>query len=165
MMRTDWGNELALLEDEAQKIQKRIVLVKQLAALESGDSKAAPKTPKAAPKPKAPAVPGAEPKKRGRPRKVQPEGAAAVAGEGDGKAIKLPALLKTIGQSLTKPVTMVEIVNLVREAGYKSDAKDYANMVYQGLTKLVDKGLFTKTVKVDDPTTRIYEYVPSADAA
>lgn len=163
-MRTDWGNELALLEDEAQKIQKRIVLVKQLAALEGADTKAAPKTPKAAPKPKAPAVPGAEPKKRGRPRKVQPEGQVA-SDEGDGKAIKLPALLKTIGQSLTKPVTMVEIVNMVREAGYKSEAKDYSNMVYQGLTKLVDKGLFTKTVKVDDPTTRIYEYVPSADAA
>ena len=161
-MRTDWKNELATVDQDIKSLQKKRDLIVQLAALEGEVVTEKSKTTKVA-KPKAPAVPGAEPKKRGRPRKVQPEGQAEASG--DGKAIKLPALLKTIGQSLTKPVTMVEIVDLVRKAGYVSEAKDYSNMVYQGLTKLVDKGHFTKTTKADDPTTRIYEWVPNSDAA
>lgn len=158
-MNTNWGEQLVAIRGEIARLQKQVGLIEQLAALDKEDGKPVANKPKAAPKP---AVPGEEPKKRGRPRKDPAE--ASGDGSNEEKSLKLPALLRTIGQSANKPMTMPELVDMVKDAGYKSDAKDYHNMVYQGMQKLVKAGHFKKTVAPADPSVRAYEWVAS-DAA
>jgi len=79
------------------------------------------------------------PKRRGRPPK-NPNAIAAP----KGKRIELPGLLETIIQSHGKPMKHEELVVATRNAGYKSNAKDFSNMVYQCLVKLVKKGTLKK---------------------
>lgn len=92
------------------------------------------------------------PAKRGRGR---PKGSKNKNGNGrkrgagglqtqDGKKMDLPTLLETISQQVGKPLKMADFVTLARQAGYKTDAKDFNNMVYQCLTKLVKRGRFRK---------------------
>jgi hypothetical protein len=81
----------------------------------------------------------AAPKRRGRPPKNP--NAVAVVKE---KRLELPSLLQTIVQTHGKPMKHEELVVAARTAGYKSDASDFSNMVYQALVKLVKKGTFAK---------------------
>ena len=79
------------------------------------------------------------PKKRGRPPKAD----AKVKADKP-KRIELPELLETIVQKHGKAMKHEELVVAAREAGYKSEAKDFSNMVYQCLVKLVKKGTLAK---------------------
>jgi hypothetical protein len=79
------------------------------------------------------------PKRRGRP----PKNPNAVVAPKE-KRIELPALLETIIQSHGKPMKHEELVVAARNAGYKTAAKDFSNMVYQCLVKLVKKGTLNK---------------------
>lgn len=81
----------------------------------------------------------AAPKRRGRPPKNP--NAVAVVKE---KRVELPSLLESIVQTHDKPMKHEELVVAARAAGYKSDAADFSNMVYQCLVKLVKKGTFIK---------------------
>lgn len=76
--------------------------------------------------------------------------------ENDPKRMSLPALLEMIGQNqLTKgkKIKYRDMAVLVKNSGYKSFSKDFNNMVYQALEKLVNKGKFNK-----DKETSEYSY-------
>ena len=113
-------------------------------------------TPK---QPKAPQQDTGEKRKRGRPpgSKNKPKDGEQpeAAGGDDGKAIDLPGLIETIGQQVHKPLTVADFVTLVLESGYTTKAKDFSNIVYQSLHKLVKRGMFVRNGE-----TRAYEYVP-----
>lgn len=85
-------------------------------------------------------------RKRGRPKKVQVT-------TDDGKQMDLPHLLETIAQEVGRPLKQSDFVTLVREAGYKSQAKDFSNMIYQSLLKLVKRGVLEK-----DSDNRTYTF-------
>lgn len=85
-------------------------------------------------------------RKRGRPKKVQVT-------TDDGKQMDLPHLLETIAQEVGRPLKQSDFVTLVREAGYKSQAKDFSNMIYQALLKLVKRGVLEK-----DSDNRTYTF-------
>lgn len=110
--------------------------------------------------PKVPQQDAGEKRKRGRPpgSKNKPkdgEQTEAAVGGDDGKAIDLPGLIETIGQQVQKPLTVADFVTLVLESGYTTKAKDFSNIVYQSLHKLVKRGMFVRNGE-----TRAYEYVP-----
>jgi hypothetical protein len=125
--------------------------------------KVTPKATKTETAPQQPTAPAdGQPRKRGRPpgSKNKPK-EATQGGEGeaaqDGKTPDLPTLLVTFGQQINKPMSNADYVKLVLEAGYKSEAKDFSNMVYQALQKLVKRGTFKKNEE-----TRQFEFVNKA---
>jgi len=142
--------EVGLLERLAEVQATKLALAGTQVAPKVATKPAAPKTattdapkrrgrpPKAKPATAAPVVADA-PKRRGRPKK-NPD-AVAVPKE---KRIELPGLLETIIQSHGKPMKHQELVVATRNAGYKSKARDFSNMVYQCLVKLVKKGTLKK---------------------
>lgn len=97
-----------------------------------------------------------EVRRRGRPKGSTNKNKVAKPDD-DGKSIDLPSLLETIAQQVNKPLLLADFVTLAREAGYTTKAKDFSNMVYQSVLKLVKKGLFRKNEE-----TRAYEYVGKA---
>lgn len=98
-----------------------------------------------------------EVKRRGRPKGSTNAAKAAGVATDDGKSVDLPTLLETIAQQVNRPLLLADFVTLAREAGYTTKAKDFSNMVYQSVLKLVKKGLFKK-----NDETRAYEYVGKA---
>jgi hypothetical protein len=48
---------------------------------------------------------------------------------------------------VNRPLKLAEFVPLVREAGYTTKAKDFSNMVYQALLKLVRRGTLKKNAE------------------
>jgi len=100
-----------------------------------------------------------EVKRRGRPKGSTnaPKVAATGVVTDDGKSVDLPSLLETIAQQVNRPLLLTDFVTLAREAGYTTKAKDFSNMVYQSVLKLVKKGKFKKNEE-----TRAYEYVGKA---
>lgn len=95
------------------------------------------------------------PRRRGRPKGAKNKPKEVV--EGDDKSIDLPTLLETISQQVSRPLTCADFVTLVRESGYKTKAKDFSNMIYQALLKLIKRGKFKKNEE-----TRAYEFVKNA---
>lgn len=97
-------------------------------------------------------------KRRGRPpgsknvAKVAADGAAD-----DGKSVDLQSLLQNIAQQTDKPLMIKDFVSLSLQSGYTTKAKDFSNIVYQSVLKLVKKGVFRK-----DSETRAYEFVKDA---
>jgi len=158
---------------EAQKFaelnEEKVGLLNRLAEIDAALTGQAVATtvatvaaPKQAPKPTAQVADA--PKRRGRPPK-NPNATAAAPVTGDvaapkrrgrppknpnavpqnkEKRIELPNLLETIIQTHGKPMKHEELVVAARNAGYKSEAKDFSNMVYQCLVKLVKKGTLGK---------------------
>ena len=102
-------------------------------------AKAVAEAPKKRGRPAKAKVAAEAPKKRGRPPKAD----AKVKADKP-KRIELPELLETIVQKHGKAMKHEELVVAAREAGYKSEAKDFSNMVYQCLVKLVKKGTLAK---------------------
>jgi hypothetical protein len=72
--------------------------------------------------------------------------------KGEVERADLPTLLGKIAAK-SKPLTLPEFVFLSRQAGYASEARDYPNMVYQALLKLVRKGVLMK-----DNASRVYRF-------
>ena len=158
-----YREQAVLASQQAEKWEERVGLLNRLAEIDAelgiGDSVAAtaaatkaaktvtasgdaPKRRGRPPKNPATSVPAdgtPVPKRRGRPRKNP--NAVLVVKE---KRIELPSLLQTIVQTHGKPMKHEELVVAARTAGYKSDAADFSNMVYQCLVKLVKKGTFAK---------------------
>ena len=62
----------------------------------------------------------------------------------DPKRMALPALLEMIGQQQNKGIRYKDMAVLVKNSGYRSHSKNFSNMVYQALEKLVNKGRFQK---------------------
>jgi len=133
---------------EAQKFaelnEEKVGLLNRLAEIDAALTGQAVATtvatvaaPKQAPKPTAQVADA--PKRRGRP----PKNPNAVP-QNKEKRIELPNLLETIIQTHGKPMKHEELVVAARNAGYKSEAKDFSNMVYQCLVKLVKKGTLGK---------------------
>mgnify|MGYP006279988367 CR=1 FL=1 len=75
------------------------------------------------------------------------------------KGLSLPALLETIGQKQSKALKYTELASLVKESGYRSHSRNFSNMVYQALEKLVEKKRFSKEKK-----TRMYTYIGKDDS-
>jgi len=98
-----------------------------------------------------------QPRKRGRPKGSKNKKTAEGTAGRDGKSIDLPSILETIGQQVQKPLVLADFVTLAREAGYATKSKDFSNMVYQALLKLVKRGSFKKNEE-----TRAYEFVQKA---
>lgn len=69
----------------------------------------------------------------------------------------LPTLLSHIAETQNRPLKLADFVQLARAAGYTSDAKDFPNMVYQSLLKLVKRGVLEK-----DQESRDYHYIGKA---
>lgn len=67
-----------------------------------------------------------------------------VAKDSDGKKANLGDLLQSICKTSNKPLKIDELTILVRESGYASKSKDFGNMVYQAVRKLVEAGVLTK---------------------
>lgn len=148
----------AALTEELQRLNERQGLLQRYRELADGTAPSvAPAAEAPAPKPAAPKAPvGDAPKKRGRPKGSKNKPKEAMTSD-EGKPVDLPTLLETIGQEVNKPLTCADFVTLVRESGYKTKAKDFSNMVYQALLKLVKRGTFKKNEE-----TRAYEFVKNA---
>lgn len=164
-----FAQEEAQIKVELERLNERLGLLQRYRELADGTAvpavpavpvlgvAAVAAKPVAAEKPAAPkATPATTdaPKKRGRPKGSKNKPKETMTTDDDGKSADLPTLLETIGQEVNKPLTCADFVTLVREAGYKTKAKDFSNMVYQALLKLVKRGTFKKNEE-----TRAYEYV------
>lgn len=75
----------------------------------------------------------------------------------DGDKPDLPTLLERIAAEQKRPLKIADFVALARQAGYQTEAKDFPNMVYQALLKLVKRGVLEK-----DQESRDYHYVGQA---
>lgn len=164
----DYRGQAEQARKSAELLEEKVGLLNRLAEIDAaiggGTATVAVATkPKAA---KTVTASGDAPKRRGRPPKNAGATAAPVAATSDGvaapkrrgrppknpnavavvkeKRLELPSLLQTIVQTHGKPMKHEELVVAARTAGYKSDASDFSNMVYQALVKLVKKGTFAK---------------------
>ena len=135
LKRAELLGQLAEVESECRALESETVAKPEVAGQAP---KRRGRPPKAKVKPEL--VAGQAPKRRGRPPKAKSE-ADQTPKE---KRIELPGLLETIIQNHGKPMKHEELVVAAREAGYKSDAKDFSNMVYQALLKMVKKGTLNK---------------------
>jgi hypothetical protein len=134
---TQWDKELESLNREAELVQERVGLIKRLREIDlHGQGFQVAPLQQAAVKPTT--VKAAT---------LAPAQVKALAGGGDGKTADLPTLLETISQQVNRPLKLAELVTLVREAGYTTEAKDFSNMVYQALLKLVRRGTLTKNAE------------------
>ena len=153
MTQTRYDGDLEKLNRQAELLQEEIGLLQRLREIDL-ERQGPAVSVKAAVKPTTTAVVAQTdaPKKRGRPAKVK----AGIVTD-DGKSIDLPTLLVSLAQNVNKPLLLADFVTLAREAGYTTKAKDFSNMVYQAVLKLVKKGLFKK-----NDETRAYEFVKAA---
>lgn len=146
---SNYTQRITELTNQAELIQEEILLLQRLQDIESQRTG----TPAVTVRPtttaknvqnrKPAATTGDAPKRRGRPLGSK-NGPKVAQDKGDGKRLDLPTLLETIGSQLGKPTKLDDIVVAVREAGYSSKAKNFSNMVYQAMLKLVHQGIFTK---------------------
>jgi|694.fasta_scaffold00185_49 hypothetical protein len=154
-----WSVELNNLRAEHSKISKKISLLEDLIELENEHAFDAPTSNENQStshrhenNPRIVANnDGSEPRRRGRPRK-NPSDEVAV------KSLKLPNLLETIGQQHGKSMRYDDLAILVKSSGYKTNSKDFNNMVYQCLQKLCKKGVFVR-----NPETQEYHYAGNND--
>jgi hypothetical protein len=161
---TKYDDQLESKLKEAELLQEQIGLLQRVREIEleiTGGVVAATvatvPTVKATAPVQAQAAPTGEVKRRGRPKGTTNAVKAAGVATDDGKSVDLPTLLETIAQQVNRPLLLADFVTLAREAGYTTKAKDFSNMVYQSVLKLVKKGLFKKNEE-----TRAYEYVGKA---
>jgi hypothetical protein len=135
---TQWDKELESLNREAELVQEQIGLMNRLREIDLERQGFQAPVQQAAVEPRT--VKAATP--------AQPQAKAPTpAGSGDGKTADLPTLLETISQQVNKPLKHMDFVTLVREAGYTTKAKDFSNMVYQALLKLVKRGTLKKNAE------------------
>jgi hypothetical protein len=163
---TKYDEVLELKLKEAELLQEQVGLLQRLREIElEMNGVVATQTVKAAAPAKAvvnAAPTGEVVRRRGRPPGTGKAAAAAATkaagvATDDGKSVDLPTLLETIAQQVNRPLLLADFVTLARQAGYTTKAKDFSNMVYQSVLKLVKKGLFRK-----NDETRAYEYVGKA---
>lgn len=145
-MSSQWYVELTTLRSQREKLDKQIALLEELVDLEvqHGGHQA---RPVAARKLAARTAATDNPKIR-RAKKTSRQIGAVVSS--DGKNIRLPQLLVSIGQQQSSPVKLEELCKLVKEAGYESNASNLSNMVYQSLQKLIKKGFFARNDETRD---------------
>lgn len=62
----------------------------------------------------------------------------------DTTKLDLPAILTTSATEHQQPLRIADFVRLARQAGYITGAKDFPNMVYQAILKLVRRGVLRK---------------------
>lgn len=71
------------------------------------------------------------------------------------KKMRLPSLLVVLGQqNAGRALTYKELAEMVQASGYASESKNFSNMVYQSLQKLVKRGVYNKNEE-----TREYHFV------
>ena len=154
VVHTKWSSEIdslmaekakieTVFETEKAKIEKKINLLQQICLLE--DKYATNSPVEASDVPSEPSEPSV---RRGRPRKSEVAGSASK----DGKSMKLPTLLKTLGQQNPK-MTHNQITKMVHDYGYETKSSNLSSMVYQQLLRLVKKEIFSY-----DKETREYTY-------
>jgi hypothetical protein len=56
----------------------------------------------------------------------------------------LPDLVAQLAAEQHKPLTLADLVALVRQAGFRTEAKDFPYMVYQAASKLVERGVLRR---------------------
>lgn len=81
-------------------------------------------------------------KKRGRPAKVSSENVKPV--KDDINSMKFSDVLLHIAKLSNKPMKVAGFVEYALKIGYKSDAKDFANITYQYLHSMSKKGKISK---------------------
>lgn len=140
-MSSQWYVELTTLRSQRDKLDKQIVLLEELVDLETQHGGHHVR-PVAARKPAARSTAFADKPKPRKAKKNNRQIGAAVSS--DGKNIRLPQLLVSIGQQQSSPVKLEELCKLVKEHGYESNASNFSNMVYQSLQKLIKKGFFAR---------------------
>ena len=143
VVHTKWSSEIDSLMAEKAKIEKKINLLQQICLLE--DKYATNSPVEASDVPSEPSEPSV---RRGRPRKSE----TVVGASKDGKSMKLPTLLKTLGQQNPK-MTHNQITKMVHDYGYETKSSNLSSMVYQQLLRLVKKEIFSY-----DKETREYTY-------
>ncbi len=139
-MHTQWSSEIDSLMAEKAKIEKKINLLQQLRLLENEYATNSPVEHSD--------VPSEPSTRRGRPRKSE----GVVGTTKESKSMKLPALLKTLGQQNPK-MTHNQITKMVHDYGYETKSSNLSSMVYQQLLRLVKKEIFSY-----DKETREYTY-------
>jgi hypothetical protein len=137
---TQWSSEIDSLMAEKAKIEKKINLLQQLRLLENEYATNSPVEHSD--------VPSEPSTRRGRPRKSE----GVVGTTKESKSMKLPALLKTLGQQNPK-MTHNQITKMVHDYGYETKSSNLSSMVYQQLLRLVKKEIFSY-----DKETREYTY-------
>jgi hypothetical protein len=154
-MSSQWYVELTTLRSQREKLDKQIALLEELVDLEAQHgghqvrSVAARKSARTA---------VADNLKPRRAKKTSRQIGVVVSS--DGKNIRLPQLLVSIGQQQSSPVKLDELCKLVKEAGYESYASNFSNMVYQSLQKLIKKGFFAR-----NDETREYAFTGNLQTA
>lgn len=154
------AQEKKRIQDQMEKLSEQFALLSRYEEL-AGQSGTVSETKtvkvKAEKAPKAPKSPPADGQKRGRGRppgsknKPKDGSAPATSSETAEKPMKLPELLMTFLSEVNKPLRLSDFVTMAREAGYKSKAKKFENVVYQTLHKLVEAGVLKR-----DGVTREY---------
>jgi len=76
--------------------------------------------------------------------------------EAEFKQPDLPTLLAQIAAK-SKPLKLSDFVALARQAGYVTEAKDFPNMIYHAILKLVRQGVLKK-----DKGSRVYNFLGEA---
>lgn len=155
-MSSQWYVELTTLRSQREKLDKQITLLEELVDLETQHGGHQPR-PVTARKPAARTAVADKAKPRKSKRSSRQIGAAV---SSDGKNIRLPQLLVSIGQQQSSPVKLEELCKLVKEAGYESNASNFSNMVYQSLQKLIKKGFFAR-----NSDTREYAFTGNLQTA
>lgn len=147
---------------QAELLQEEIGLLQRVQEIElerngkvaASKSTRTTKSTKIAVKDKSKYVKAEGGKRRGRPPGSKNVKSANDSNDDDGKSIDLQSLLSTIAQQTGKPLLIKDFVALALESGYTTKAKDFSNIVYQSVLKLVKKGVFQKNTE-----TRAYEFV------
>lgn len=159
---TNYGNLLNERLKQAELLHEEIGLLQRMQEIEiernvseAGTGKLTVSNSKSKAKPTTVKVEGA--KRRGRPPGSKNVVKVDADSSDDGKSVDLQSLLQTIAQETAKPLMIKDFVALSLQSGYTTKAKDFSNIVYQSVLKLVKKGVFRK-----DSETRAYEFVKDA---
>lgn len=87
---------------------------------------------------------GTTKKRRGRPPGSGKKTTDGGSGEESTGRTSLADILCQIGQETKSELLLADIVKKAREAGYETKSKNFSNMVYQALIKLMNAGKFNR---------------------
>jgi len=150
---SQWQNQLNALKIEIETKSKQLALIEQLIALEAKHTHG--EDVKDLPVFGATANDSDEDNEKTSKRRVANLSKLRRELSDNEKNMKLPSLLIMLGQqNAGRSVTYKELAEMVQESGYSTESKNFSNMVYQSLQKLVNRGFYTK-----NDETREYQYV------
>lgn len=149
-MSSQWENQLNALRSEIENKTKQISLLEQLIALEAKHAGVSVVNVEI----EEGEFPANDGKQQSKPKRKARAGNSQERKDSD-KGMSLPDLLRTIGQQYAgQKIQYKALAEEVMKTGYNSNSKNFNNMVYQSLQKLVKRGVYTKDVE-----TREYQFI------